>query len=363
MSGTDNTAMLLYVPDLARWAGRQALLIVIVALAVSVGLVLVFRLPVGNTLVYSFCITAACAFFVQSLSRASRLLMQRLGDTSEERRQWPGWPLMLVSLVLGTILGYGVGTAAGNWLTGLHENALHDINLRDALTILVIALIPGIGTTYFFLSRGRLAAAELRAQTAQRQAAETQLRLLESQLEPHMLFNTLANLRVLIGLDPARAQAMLDHMIAFLRATLTASRSGSHPLREEFARLQDYLALMQVRMGERLQPAFELPAELAEQPVPPLLLQPLVENAIKHGLEPKIEGGALVVSARRQDGHLILEVRDGGVGLGNSREQGTQFGLHQVRERLVTRYGDAASLAIAPAPGAGTLVTLTLPLP
>ncbi len=154
--------------------------------------------------------------------------------------------------------------------------------MRQGLSMMLISLIPGLAATYFFVSRGRLAAALMRAETAQRQAAENQLRLLESQLEPHMLFNTLANLRVLIGMDPPRAQAMLDQLIAFLRATLSASRSGSHPLREEFARLQDYLALMKVRMGERLQPVFELPAELAELAIPPLLLQPLVENAIKH---------------------------------------------------------------------------------
>src|SRR5262249_30447756 len=146
----------------------------------------------------------------------------------------PGWPLMMVSLVLGTYLGYIVGAHAGNAITGKQELGLHSSHgSRNALAILFVSLIPGFGVTYFYVSRGRLAAAELRAQTAQRQAAETQLRLLESQLEPHMLFNTLANLRVLIGMDPPRAQVMLDQMIAFLRATLSASRSGSHPLREE----------------------------------------------------------------------------------------------------------------------------------
>ncbi|WP_077035263.1 sensor histidine kinase [Pelomonas sp. KK5] len=350
-------------PELVRWLAYQVAIIVFCALAVAAGLILIFRQDPGITLIYCFTIATSCSFFIQSFSRASRLLLRRLGDTSEERQHWPGWPLMVVSLVLGTYIGYSVGTLAGNAITGRHEAGLHDNhNTRNVLAILFVSLIPGFGVTYFFLSRGRLAAAELRAETAKAQAAETQLRLLESQLEPHMLFNTLANLRVLIGMDPPRAQAMLDHMIAFLRATLTASRSGSHPLKEEFARLRDYLALMQVRMGPRLQPVFELPAGLEEQPVPPLLLQPLVENAIKHGLEPKIDGGELRIAARAEGGQLILEVRDGGVGLGQSPETGTQFGLHQVRERLATRYGDAATLSLAPAAGSGTLATVTLPL-
>ncbi len=354
--------------DIVRWLLRQLRMVLLIAFAVAVGLVMIFDQSFGSTLVYCLCITACCSFFVQTLMAISTRLKRALqrGEPSEDDLHWPGWPLMAGVLVLGTALGYGIGGELGNWITGHNEAGLLRASARQAVALMLVALIPGLGATYFFVSRGRLAAAELRAQTAQRQAAENQLRLLESQLEPHMLFNTLANLRVLIGMDPARAQAMLDQLISFLRATLSASRSASHSLREEFARLNDYLALMKVRMGERLQPMFDLPPDLAELAIPPLLLQPLVENAIKHGLEPKIEGGDLHVSARRGTGgggQLILEVRDSGVGLGPADESGTHFGLHQVRERLATRYGAAATLVIAPAPGSGTLVTLTLPLP
>lgn len=181
-----------------------------------------------------------------------------------------------------------------------------------------------------------------------------------------MLFNTLANLRVLISLDPARAQAMLDRLIAFLRATLDASRRGeSHSLRAEFARLGDYLALMEVRMGPRLQTRLDLPEALAELPVPPLLLQPLVENAIKHGLEPKVEGGCLTVSARQEAGQLRLEVLDSGVGPAQARpadQIGSGFGLEQVRSRLATQYGPGAGLRLAAAAEGGTRVSLWLPL-
>ena len=115
-------------------------------------------------------------------------------------------------------------------------------------------------------------------------------------------------------------------------------------------------------MGPRLATRFELPEALAALPVPPLLLQPLVENAVKHGLEPKVEGGRIVISARRDGERLVLEVRDSGVGLGAASSDGTRFGLAQVRERLATLYGGAARLDLAPAPEGGTLATIELPI-
>jgi len=121
-----------------------------------------------------------------------------------------------------------------------------------------------------------------------------------------MLFNTLANLRVLMTLDPPRAQAMLDHLIRYLRATLGASHAALHPLATEFAHLGDYLALMALRMGPRLQVQLHLPDTLRQHPVPPLLLQPLVENSIRHGLEPQVAGGRIEVSAALQAGQLLL---------------------------------------------------------
>jgi LytS/YehU family sensor histidine kinase len=155
---------------------------------------------------------------------------------------------------------------------------------------------------------------------------------------------------------------MLDRLIAFLRATLEASRAGAHPLAAEFARLADYLAQIQVRMGPRVTARFDLPEALAALPVPPLLLQPLVENAIRHGLEPKLEGGLVEVSARRDGARLLLEVRDSGVGLGAAAVEGTRFGLAQVRERLAALYGDAARLELVPAAGGGTCARIELPI-
>ncbi len=350
------------LPPWLRTLAHQLGLVLSITLAVSAGLVLLFRQPWTLTLIYSFLISLGCSICIQGLRYGVSWLLYRNGERPVT--DWPGWPLMIFCLVLGTWLGYSIGNEIGNLLTGYKSAALHDGSLRRASTIMAIALIPGFALTFFYIGRSRVADAEARAQSLQRQAAEAQLSLLASQLEPHMLFNTLANLRVLIGMDPARAQAMLDRLIAFLRATLQASRSKSHPLREEFARLGDYLALMQVRMGARLQTELNLPAELSELPVPPLLLQPLVENAIKHGLEPHVEGGLLQVTAALEGSHLLLQVRDTGAGLASTPGlSGTGFGLEQVRNRLQTQYGDAASFSISAAgdSAGGTLVRIRLP--
>jgi sensor histidine kinase YesM len=274
---------------------------------------------------------------------------------------------------VGVWLGAPLGLWIGDRFTGQNSPSLWNFwNLssstsRFTLTISLMAMVVSILVIGML---ERLARARADAEAAQRQAAENQLRALQSQLEPHMLFNTLANLRVLIGIDPARAQAMLDRLIAFLRATLAASRTPTHTLAEEFRFLADYLTLMGIRMGPRLQSRLSLPDELSGVAVPPLLLQPLVENAVKHGLEPKVEGGRIEVVARREGATLVLTVRDTGLGLSASGQAsrgdqgGTSFGLDQIRGRLDTLHGKAASLKLENAAGAegGTLATLVLPL-
>ena len=317
-----------------------------------------------TTLVYSFCISMMCWLFID-LGRdlvASHFPVALLGDRSAGGA-WPGWIWMLAIVAIGAVLGYAAGNEIGNALTGLKLPGPFNASFRQTLSLLVLALVPAVTITYFFQSREVIAVHKAEVETAQRQAAEQQLKLLESQLEPHMLFNTLANLRALIGVDPARAQLMLDQLIAFLRASLAGSRTGLHSLAAEFERLRDYLALMQIRMGTRLATRFELPPELAGAQLPPLLLQPLVENSIKHGLEPHVAGGRIDVSAAREGDVLVLRVRDSGAGLDSAAGGGERYGLAHVRERLATLYGERASFALAPAGDAegGTLATIRLP--
>jgi hypothetical protein len=263
-----------------------------------------------------------------------------------------GWPQGfggVALVVIGIVGGWLIGNNAGDWLCkvyGFYPPEWKPSNpAADLRNSILITLLAGIAGSYYFYSAGRNAYLQRKMAEARRHVDEARLKLLETQLEPHMLFNTLANLRALIGVDPARAQVMLDHMIAYLRATLNASRATSHSLQAEFDRLRDYLELMAIRMGPRLWFTLDLPGALAQAKVPSLLLQPLVENAIQHGLEPKVGGGEVRVTARREGEAVVIEVCDTGVGL--SREApgtGKGFGMTQVRERLQTLYGDGASI-------------------
>ncbi|MBP6776750.1 MAG: histidine kinase [Piscinibacter sp.] len=353
---------------LARF-GRRGLLTLAIGVAIALCLSLLPGHRLEASLAYSVCTALACWFFIDGGRLLAARWVHRRAPPAGPRREWPGWGAMALVLPLGTLLGYTLGHRLASALLGEATPSFAEQDPGTLAAILLLSMIPGVAATWFFLSRANLEASRLRAAQAERLAAEQRLDLLASQLEPHMLFNTLANLRALIGIDPARAQAMLDRLIPFLRATLAASRASTHSLADEFARLADYLALMQIRMGTRLQTRLDLPADLAGQSMPALLLQPLVENAIKHGLEPKIAGGRIDVGAAREGSVLVLRVRDTGVGLaaaaGAPRAPGSGFGLAQVRERLATLHGAAARLVLEPAADAdgGTLATLRLPLP
>ncbi len=338
-------------------------------LGVALFLSVAFGDPFLPNLAYSLCIGLSIQGLIEGGRYALAHGQRRLGRQGVLLyNDWPGWALMLPWILISVVVGYLFGSMLGDMVTGGHhlQRLFKADNRRSLALISVVVLAVSLGTCYFFYSRGRLAAIEALAESNRRAAAETQLRLLQSQLEPHMLFNTLANLRVLIGLDPPQAQAMLDHLIAFLRSTLAGTRVDRHALMTEFETLNDYLALMKVRMGDRLQSRFEMPEEVADLSLPPLLLQPLVENAIKHGLEPKVAGGRLEIGAQRLHDRLQLRVRDTGIGLAAAAANGhgTQFGLQQVRERLARLYGERASLTVRPAPDAegGTEALIVLPL-
>jgi signal transduction histidine kinase len=331
---------------------------------IALVLSIVFRDPFLRVLVYSLCIGLLCQLFIDGGRRLVAWGLQRWRKPDDEvRGGWPGWTWTLIIIVTGVWAGILFGYRLAGTMLGTTTQAPGLSNPRALFVIVTVSLLASLATTIAGWGRARLAAADAQAQRAQRAAAENQLKLLESQLEPHMLFNTLANLRVLIALDPPRAQAMLDRLIAFLRATLGASRVGTQSLAAEFDRLADYLALMQVRMGPRLQFDFDLPEPLLNVPVPPLLLQPLIENCIQHGLEPKVEGGRIDVRAARDGAALVLTVRDSGVGLAAApATQGTRFGTQQVRDRLAALYGARATFTLEAVASGGTEARITLPL-
>lgn len=276
---------------------------------------------------------------------------------------WPGWPFMLAWIPIACIGGYLIGGNIALVLTG--DTRKLQNNGYGLIIILSACLIAALVSTIYLYSRNYIASMEARNAAIQQKATESHLRLLQSQLEPHMLFNTLANLRVLIEVDARAAQEMLDHLNDFLRSSLNGSRTSNHSLEEEFQRVKDYLALMKIRMRERLKIEVELPPQLNHILVPAMILQPLVENAIKHGLEPTEHGGTISIRAKKLNQQLHLYVQDDGCGTTPSlvQEHGSDgYGLQHVRERLLHMYGDKAIFDIVNPPSGGYIAHIQLPI-
>jgi len=245
-----------------------------------------------------------------------------------------------------TLAGWLLGSLLAASVLGL------SLSGRSAAAGLAVTVFAGAVGTWFFWSRHRAADLE-------RGRIEAQLKLLQAQIEPHFLFNTLANLDALIATDPTRAREMLRHLNDYLRATLAAARRERSSLAEEFALLRNYLEVLAIRMGPRLKYELALPPELAAVEIPPMLLQPLVENAVKHGLEPSVEGGTVTIGARSNGRSLMLEVADTGSGVPS--EGGGGVGLANVRERLAVAFAGTAHVDAGANPAGGYTVTLSLP--
>jgi len=219
-----------------------------------------------------------------------------------------------------------------------------------------------------------LQAERARAQIAERdrELARSELKVLRAQIEPHFLWNTLAHVKHLTRKSPADADAMTGHLIRFLQATVPQTRNDRTTLGAEMETVQAYLELMKIRMGSRLAVQVDMDPSIADAAFPPFLIQTLVENAIKHGIEPKVGGGAISVRASMEQVHtghldndqrLQVEVIDNGLGLmASPPTKGTGMGLRNVRERLRLLYGGEASLRIDSAPGGGVVARIQTPV-
>ena len=197
-----------------------------------------------------------------------------------------------------------------------------------------------------------------------RQVVEARMAAMQAQVEPHFLFNTLASIDHLIETDPPRASQMQKNLIALLRASMPTMRENhpaAHNLGREMAVIRPYLEILKVRMEDRLQTEIEVPEGLLSADFPSMMIQSLVENAIKHGLEPKAEGGRLSVKAEVKHGKLAVTVADTGLGFGKAATAGTGIGLNNIRERLQLLYGNKAQMTITENSPSGTVVALTVP--
>ncbi len=229
-------------------------------------------------------------------------------------------------------------------------------------------LAGGLGVWQWHRQRALLTAVQQRrrfeAERSARQEAEIRLSVLAAQVEPHVLFNTLAGVRSAMTSDPARASEMIDRLVDYLRASIPQLRADGHlahsTLQAQIDVVRAYFALMHARVP-RLSPAIDVPARLLAARFPPLMLISLAENAVKHGVEPKIGPAAITVSAREDGGFLEVAVADNGVGFSGA-EAGSGIGLANVRARLQELYGNRAGLALRTNTGGGVIATIRLPL-
>ena len=292
---------------------------------------------------------------------------------ARRRQSWARWVmhpafLGLVLPVGGIYIGYSIGLAIVTRGTVFRFNE----GWREFVFASCIAVAIGwaLWETVEANRKREVEArerAELEASVARadRERATAELKTLRAQVEPHFLYNTLSNVVSLIEREPKTAKHMTERLIGYLRHTLDASRREHATVGDELEIIADYLEILRIRMGERLWYSLEASDAVRAMPLSPMLLQPLVENAIRHGLEPKIEGGNVTISARVEEGALRIEVTDTGLGFGVATDtSGSGSGLANVRARLKALYGDAAKLTIdqLAEPVTGTKISLFIPV-
>ncbi len=276
-----------------------------------------------------------------------------------------GWPQFLSRLMAWTVVGGLAGFTVGHVIKqGRFDPVTYWTKLSGAMDVLAPALAgTGIGLALLMwtvatltakLQNDRLARAQLIAErdAAARQAAETELRLLQVQIHPHFVFNTLATLQHWVDKSDPRAGPLLRELTGFLRRSTEMLGRPRVPLAEEAQSAAHYLAIMQSRMGERLRTQIDIDPRCARQTLPPGLLLTMVENAIEHGLEPKIGGGSLQLHSGCSDTGWWLRVDDDGIGL--AADASDNVGLANLRLRLQQHFGDRARFSLSPRPEGGT---------
>jgi sensor histidine kinase YesM len=300
-----------------------------------------------------------------AISYSTHLVSRIFGPiTRIKLRKRPYFVRLIANAALwigGTVMGFGIAaTILGH---GLQQP---DYTILSVLAgTVVLSVITGLALRQqaFREIKREIAAAQEKAERSevQRTLALSRLRLLQAQIEPHFLFNTLANVSTLIDVDAKRARVMLDQFTLLLRALLDQTRQNTTSLRKELQVAEAYLSVLKIRMGERLSYHIDAPSDLVELEVPTMLLQPLVENAVKHGIEPRVNGGMVRVEAKREGNQLVLAVKDNGVGfVAQSKES---IGLGAIRERLAVQFSGAAQLEISRTEDQWTQVAIRIPMP
>jgi len=283
---------------------------------------------------------------------------------------WIFKPERIASLVFILVIGVASGTLIGLQIGSFILRQFFFITLKQQekslFQIIILAITFGSLITYFFYSKARLRVSQeaiqqerIKRLSSEKEALEANLRLLQAQIEPHFLFNTLSNVLSLIDTDPARGKSMMVDLIHYLRTSLSRTFPDPVMLDQEIDMIRAYLNIQKIRMGERLRFKIELPDAVRQLPFPPMLLQPLVENAIKHGLEPKMEGGEITIKVAEKDDFIRIEVTDTGSGFSSFHKPGV--GIGNVRERIKLLYGEKGRFILEENKPDGVRATIEVP--
>lgn len=277
-------------------------------------------------------------------------LVARMSEVRDIRAGMALSSLSLAAIILGMTIGFTIVPM----LVGFNVWGMF-ISLPAALTKFAVFILFVLGVNWAWW-RSRLRQQQLLGEVTQ-----ARLRLLQGQIEPHLLFNTLANIQSLMDYEPARAKQMLETFSSYLRASLGQLRQTDSTVEAELGTAMQYLSLLHIRMDDRLRFHIEASVEARQAMMPTLMLQPLVENAIHHGLAPKLDGGSVLVSATVRAGRLEIRVVDDGAGIdAPGRQPGAGMALANLRARLHTQFGAGASLTLR-ARDIGTEALLDLP--
>ncbi len=268
---------------------------------------------------------------------------------------WIFKPEKMASVAFIVMIGIASGTLIGLQIGPFVLQQIFSIVLKQPeksfLQTIILAITFGSVASYFFyaksrlrISKGEIQQERIKRLSSEKEALEANLRLLQAQIEPHFLFNTLSNVLSLIDTNPASGKSMLVDLIHYLRTSLSRTFPDPITLDQEMDMIKAYLNIQKIRMGERLHFEIELPDAVRQHSFPPMLLQPLVENAVRHGLEPKMEGGEIMIKALDEDDLIRIEVVDTGLGFSSFQKPGV--GIGNVRERIKLLYGEKGRLII-----------------
>jgi len=309
--------------------------------------------PFGYMLRYSLCTWGSWAMFALPVVAVARRLPVVAAAPAVPRRR--GFLARRIAIYLAFA---AIVVAAKLWSDAWLRTAVFHAPLRPVvgdLHRMLLTYAAIVGTVQFLELRRR---AE-RAQKLEARLAQARMQALEARLHPHFLFNTLNAISSLVTKDPRRAEAMIARLADLLRLVLQRREEGDVLFSQELDLTQRYLAIEQTRFMDRLSVRYEIEPQTLSARLPGFVLQPLVENALRHGLWPQPAPGTLRIHAARSDGHLQVQIVDDGVGIGPSPREG--LGLSSTRARLREQFGEGPWLTVADRPGGGTQVTLNIP--